>query len=493
MVVSLDKKYNANGGRYLRRHSMDSRPSASQPLSDCALVFSRKERSNQVLHHHDDSVDCLHHTSDMGQVDNMALIKRKASRAALFLVPMLIHMWYGLIYLRDWRGSDESILYDVGGQMVRGIVKNDLTVFRIIDYPPLALLLIGLTRQALSCLGLDTPLKGRISSAFLQDRVVYYGVCTENLPIASRFLSSILFGLTCLLLFMLASKLKDERAGVYASTVWFLSFWLIPYSLWVAPELNGFKIDLQRHEFRLYPNHLLCIVFSLLSNYYLYDFDKGRNTVKSGIFFGLAALSMFNAYLTLPTLAIIWFTYKGKGLREDAQRILTYGVTGLSVYFIGNPGLWGDNLRHYYQLYCWLVKREYTGFFVTFMLDRLFTEDRVHALFFFLINSLIHPTALYVEFFLIQLFVFANFYTCIVGLGVDDNQRFTMIWFFSVLVFTSTLLRVTKLSWVLIRYTLYYLPPLSVWATLSLPKILAHVHGRAIITITDTRRRLTER
>lgn len=289
----------------------------------------------------------------------------------------------------------------------------------------------------------------------------------SHYPIPTRIHAALFLSLTCLLTYKLAEKIRDSKTGIIAWFLLFPSFFLTPYEIWFDDELLGLMIS-EPHPHTAFGSCLVdlqSITFLILSIYYLYDFENGRNLIKAGFFFGLANLSKRIAFPILLIFSGIWFIYKKCGPRLFFKNFITYNVIGLSILIIGNP-VWWDPTN--IPVFLSDPLQTYNMFHSTVLMDIVKGGDILqYRLIRYLTYLQTYPLVLFTEFYLIQLFTIVNVVSLVHPFRLKEEHIVSVAWFFSAYVFIASVEMSTIIGSYLVNYyAIHFFPPLALYCSM---------------------------
>lgn len=362
----------------------------------------------------------------------------------LFSICFLVNLYYGLATHQELRDKDELWYYEFGRLYVEWLGRGDFSAppprAEVSGNPPLSIVLLGLLRFFFGIFGLD------------------------SYPFVTRMLTSIAIGFASLGVFGIGTRLKNHFAGLIAWLLFVPSFILVPYEFWISKELNGFKVSLDWSYGFTRVVDTTCMVFSILSIYYL--IDKNRRIILSGIFHGLASITKYPAILFTPIFLILHSLSSRDTLIKTLKDFSKLLITGFFIFLIGNPIVWSINraTQHVASL------QGYSEFQTLFSeaLWKMITRDFDYYLFRFLMHLVTYPVGLFIEFYLVQIFVIILLWYIIDGRIFDETQLFTLKWSSAVFL---TLLMINKSivigGWIINYYAIHLFPALSLFCSFT--------------------------
>ena len=377
-----------------------------------------------------------------------SLIPSKSSKLVypmLFLVSFLVNLYYGLVVHQNYFDRDEYWYFDLGLTHIEYISRGDFNFATIPGYaydtnPPLSKILLGLLRVFLGFFGLD------------------------GYPLVTRVQTSIAIAIVGLAVFSLGCKQKNRFSGFLAWILFTPSLILVPYEFWVNAELNGFRISLDWSYGFTRIQDTACMTFLTLSVLFLVSSEP--KTILSGIFYGLASLTKYTAIPIIPILLLLHsFSHRTKNskvLRENSKILLV----GAFVFLLGNPLIWGAG-RVAQTISAAKESQEFCTRISEALRD-MATKDFDYYLFHLLMHLVTLPVGLYIELYLVQLFVLILLW-CIVHRRTFERWNvFNLEWISAVFLTLSLIKTIAIGGWIMNYYVILLLPPLSLFCSLAL-------------------------
>lgn len=362
----------------------------------------------------------------------------------LFLIPLVFSFSYGTIF--DWpKGRDETLYYNVGKSYLQGVLRLDFSVFNLNpEHPPLAKLVIGVLDSMLSYWNLD-----------------YF-------PVAVRLHASLFLSLTCLVIFFLGKKIGGFKVGILSWILLIPQFFLAPYGLWLGKELNNVELGGITPIFLSAPLDIPCLFFITSSIYFLIDLRENHSIYKAGLCFGLASLTKLIAIPTVPMIILIWLFFQRKKTSEIVQVLIRFVATGLIVFYIGNPAVW--NPQYFFSPFAAMAGVENTSTWYEFFILNMRGEDGLFFLARFLMTVLMYPIGLFVELYLVMLFIVLLLYLSSRKIQLSDSQTLLLIWFGVMYLFFSLIARTVMIGSYLVNYyAIQYFVPLALFSASIIP------------------------
>ncbi len=409
---------------------------------------------------------------------SISLIKSLPLLFLLFAIPSITDMYLGLVVWKDRMHIDEGLYYRTAGDYLKGIVELDPSKFLSLpEHPPLAIILLGFLRVLLSPLGLDSP------------------------RTAERIFAAICLGAVSLVSYLVAYRHRGKRAGLLAWLLTGMQLIIVPYEFWVngllnKAEINGFTLtaSLWRSGMAPYCQFatmvLSTMIFVSLSIHFLIDYEKKGNLTRAGICYGIASLMNSAIPATLITICFLWLTYK-LGVRRAIAKTFRYGIIGISLLILGNPVLWNlKRLQSSIEVFsagetAHIANHPYV------LLKNQFWGGRFHDIpggdepltvaYLVLIGILLYWVKVYLELWLVQLFLILAIYTAIKSRPVKDERVLFLVWFSVMFGFLSMMM---KPSGFVEPHIDYFVPPLGLYCAYTLderyPCIMATIRSFSV-------------
>ncbi len=363
----------------------------------------------------------------------------------LFVVSFLANLYYGLVVHGDYFDRDEYWYFDLGLTHIEYISRGDFNFATMPGYaydtnPPLSKILLGLLRVFLGFFGLD------------------------GYPFATRVQTSIAIAIVGLAVFSLGCIQKNRSSGFLAWILFTPSLILVPYEFWVSAELNGFRISLDWSYGFTRIQDTACMAFLTLSVFFLVSNEP--RTILSGIFYGLASLTKYTAIPIAPILLLLYsFSHRNKNpkvLRESSKILLV----GAFVFLLGNPLIWGTG-RVAQTISAARESQEF-GTRISDALRDMATKDFDYYLFHLLMHIVTLPVGLYIELYLVQLFVLILLWRIVQRRTFERWNVFNLEWISAVFLTLSMIKTIAIGGWITNYYVILLLPPLSLFCSLAL-------------------------
>ena len=357
---------------------------------------------------------------------------------------------------------DEGLYFMTAQYYLEGIGEGDMSRFLALsEHPPLAILMVGVFKLLLTPFGLD---KARI---------------------VERVFSSVCLGVVSIVSYLMAEKRRGVNAGLLA---WFLTagqLIVIPYESWGKglagrAEVNGFSLTFTgggaAPYFQFAPMVLSTMVFISLTLHFLLDYEDQGSLVKAGICYGLASLMNSVAPPILFAICFIWLTYK-IGIRSAAVKTGRVLMIGLMFMVLGNPVFWNldrltlsvkrfvstNGVAHVANHPFVLLKSLFWG--GTFYSEVRGGDEPLTVSYLILTGTLLYWVKVYLEMWLVQLFLILSVYTALRGSPLRDERTLFLAWFSVFFLFLSMMMKPV----VFIEPHLdYFIPPLALYCTFTL-------------------------
>ena len=377
-----------------------------------------------------------------------ALVPSKSPKLVyliLFSVSLLANLYYGIVVQGTYTEGDEHWYYDLGLTHIKYISRGEFTFATIPGYshdtnPPLSKIILGLLRVLLGFFGFD------------------------SYPLVARVQTSIAIALTGLIVYDLGCRQKSRFSGLLAWLLFTPSFILVPYEYWVSPELNGFRISLDWSYGFTRIQDTACMMFLSLSVYFLVRGNRG--TILSGISYGLASITKYTALPIIPTLHLLYLLSKRECRSKILQEFTKLLIIGSFVFLLGNPLLWGtDRVAQTIS-----AVRDVQEFKTRLSeaLWNMVAKDFDYYLFRLLIHIIAFPVGLFIEMYLVQLFVVILLWRLFSRGTFEEWNVFNLEWASAVFLTLSMIGSIAIGTWIISYYAILLLPPLSLFCSLAL-------------------------
>jgi 4-amino-4-deoxy-L-arabinose transferase-like glycosyltransferase len=270
------------------------------------------------------------------------------------------------------------------------------TLQRTSDSPPLSKLITGIFIHTLSVFGVTKPI-----------------------PI--RLHCSILLSGTSVICYSIAKKLGDESTGLLA---WFL----VTIQPILQPE--GAYLFLSSLD-------ITCIFFLSLSAYYLLQ-DNTKGLVLTGIFFGLATLSKYVAFVILPPFILTWTMLNSRNNSEAIKKTAIATGIGLILHLLFNPMITVPTLRE--TMINWQIREGNVHF--QWSADRILLLQAFMgkspldvSLTRFMLKMYSLPIQLIAGYYLMSFTLLTIFYAAYNRITLSREELFPLLWFFFTFLF----------------------------------------------------------
>lgn len=322
----------------------------------------------------------------------------------MFFAALVLYLYFTLIVNKDLFWGDENAFTIAGYFWVKGIVtgqKPDYfvlgwTLQRTSDSPPLSKLITGTLIHTLSVFGVEKPIPIRIHC-------------------------SVLLSGTCVICYSIAKKLGNESTGMLAWVLVMMQPILQPE----GPYLLLSSLD------------ITCIFFLSLSVYELLQ-DHNKRLVLSGIYFGLATLSKYVAFVILPPFILTWTMLNSENNSEALKKTAIATGIGLVLHLLFNPMLTVPTLRN--TMINWQIREGNVHFQWSadkILLLQAFTGESPLdvALTRFILKMFSIPIQLVAGYYLMSLTLITVFYAGYNRITLSRKELFPLLWFIFTFLF----------------------------------------------------------
>jgi hypothetical protein len=195
-----------------------------------------------------------------------------------------------------------------------------------------------------------------------------------------------------------------------------------------------------------------------------------------------------------PILLILQSLSRKEKFPDILKDLLILMIAGFIVFIIGNPTMW--NMGRAAQAVSSIRGVQEFQTIISESLLNMITNDFDYYLFRLMTHLVTYPVGLFIEFYLVQLFVIIILGYSLFGKVFRKEQIFTLEWILAIFLTLSMINKSIVIGgWIVNYYAIHLLPPLSLFCSLSfsdeLEKRSLQILGRLkVISVDQTRKKV---